>query len=375
MFSRIKKTIRFIHLWLGLLSGLVVFIIATTGAIWSFESEISNFLYPYRNVEIEDKPVISIAKIKKIVAPHLQNTSAIYYNGKDKSIEVREWNKVDGETINNYLNLNPYSGEILKIRKNESTFFDYVLDLHINLMLGEFGHTIVKYATFIFLFLLISGIYLWWPKKKKGIKQRITLDWKKTTKWKRKNYDLHSVLGFYASLIIIFAVLTGLAWSFKWVDKTIYSVATLGEKYKDYTENSSSKKDASAIQDIDDVILNRAKKEFGKPYESWNYYFAKENNESISVYINPDIDTFYKSSSYFFDQRTAQLLLSESSKTKNNGQNIRDMYFDIHIGKILGLPGQLLMFFSSILVASLPITGFLIWLGRRNKKNNKTIKN
>jgi uncharacterized iron-regulated membrane protein len=44
------------------------------------------------------------------------------------------------------------------------------------------------------------------------------------------------------------------------------------------------------------------------------------------------------------------------------------MYYDIHIGKILGLPGQLLVFFASLIVASLPITGFYIWYGRKFKR-------
>jgi uncharacterized iron-regulated membrane protein len=43
------------------------------------------------------------------------------------------------------------------------------------------------------------------------------------------------------------------------------------------------------------------------------------------------------------------------------------MYYDIHIGKILGLPGQLLAFFACLVIASLPITGFLIWYGRKKK--------
>jgi uncharacterized iron-regulated membrane protein len=41
------------------------------------------------------------------------------------------------------------------------------------------------------------------------------------------------------------------------------------------------------------------------------------------------------------------------------------MYYDIHIGRIIGLPGQLLLFFSSLIVASLPFSGLLIWIGRK----------
>lgn len=348
-----------------------MFIIATTGAIWTFESEISDLVYPYRKVEIQKgKPTISIAEIKEKVKPYLKNINAIYFLGNDRSIQVREWNKVDGKLINNYVYLNPYTGEVLNVQINDPTFFDVVLELHTSLLLGEIGTEIVRYATLIFFILIISGIYLWWPKKKQNLKQRLKFDWKETTKWKRKNFDLHSILGFYASWIIIFATITGLAWGFKWVDKTIYTIATLGEPYKDYAEvNSISNINFKPTNGMDDSILNIALTNYNKPIESWNYYFPQKESESISVYLNPDANTWYKASNYFFDQRTGKLLLSESPESYNNGQTIRNMYYDIHIGKILGLPGQLLVFFASLMVASLPITGFYIWYGRRKKYN------
>lgn len=376
MFSSIKKITRQIHLWLGLTSGLIVFIIAITGAIWTFESEISDLVYPYRKVEIqESKSIISIAEIKEKVKPYLKNINAIYYWGEDRSIQVREWNKINGKLINNYVYLNPYSGEVLEVKINEPNFFDIVIELHTSLLLGEIGTEIVRYATLIFFLLIVSGIYLWWPKKKANLKQRLTFDWKATTGWKRKNFDLHSVLGFYASWVIIFAVITGLAWGFKWVDKTIYAIATIGKPYKDYAEvNSISNTSEKSMIQIDDFVLNQALTKYNKPVESWDYFFPQNENDAIRIYLNPDANTYYKASAYFFDQRTGELLLTESPENYNKGQAIRHMYYDIHIGKILGLPGQLLVFFASLIVASLPITGFCIWYGRRNKLIRKNIE-
>jgi uncharacterized iron-regulated membrane protein len=43
------------------------------------------------------------------------------------------------------------------------------------------------------------------------------------------------------------------------------------------------------------------------------------------------------------------------------------MNYDIHIGNILGLPGRIAMFFAALIGASLPITGFYIWWGRKRK--------
>jgi uncharacterized iron-regulated membrane protein len=47
------------------------------------------------------------------------------------------------------------------------------------------------------------------------------------------------------------------------------------------------------------------------------------------------------------------------------------MNYDIHVGQILGLTGKIIAFLASLICASLPITGFIIWWGKRNKKGKK----
>lgn len=367
-----KKILRIIHRWLGLTSGLVVFIVAITGAIYTFEKEISDWAYPYRKIEPRNESQISISEIKEAVAPYLQHINAIYFYGTDRIIAVRERGKTeDGESYNKYVYLNPYNAEVVHLNMdNEFSFFDVVVQLHINLLLGEAGSYIVKYATLIFFIILISGIYLWWPKNKKGRRQRFTFDWKKTTRWKRKNFDLHTVLGFYAAWIVLFAVITGLAWCFQWMDKAIYATATLGKSYKTWEETLSvSDTLIQPASSIEDQVLQHAILDHGRPYANKRFYFPFENNGVYRVYLAPEANIFYKDVSYHFDRRTGELLKKESPETKNNGEYVRDMYYDIHVGAILGLPGRLLMFFASLITASLPVTGFIMWWGKRKKKN------
>jgi uncharacterized iron-regulated membrane protein len=58
---------------------------------------------------------------------------------------------------------------------------------------------------------------------------------------------------------------------------------------------------------------------------------------------------------------------------KNRGEHLVESNYDIHVGAILGLPGKILAFLASLICASLPVTGFMIWWGRRhNKRPAKT---
>lgn len=368
--AALRKVVRGLHRWLAFASGLVVSVVATTGAVWSFETEISDLVYAYRKVEPLDRPYLSIARIRKISAPYLDGINSIYFLGRDRCLTVRRWTKdSDGVMHNQYLHLNPYTGEILAKQLEGRSFFEWVLELHMNLLLGSAGEQIVRYSTLVFLFILITGIYLWWPRNKQARRQRFSFNWRRSASWKRKNYDLHTVLGFYSSWIILFAVLTGLAWSFQWADRALYYVATAGEPYQDYTDYASTS-DPQLVgkEDMDDLVLRRAIRAYGRAYHNLWFYPPQDAEEAYYVYVNPAPTTFYTGESFYFDQRTGELLAVENAATLNRGQRLRNMYYDIHIGKILGLPGQLLLFFASLIVASLPVTGCYIWWGRKNKR-------
>jgi uncharacterized iron-regulated membrane protein len=334
-----KKLIGQLHLWLGLASGLVVFVVAVTGAIWAFESEISDIIYDYRTVKVEQKPLLSPSILKQSAAKYFtgKTIQSIDYQGNNRSAMLRHFGETDGKEERTVVYLNPYTSQVLHVQTDHS-FFDIIIELHVNLMLGDVGKRIVDFSTLFFLILLITGIVLWFPKNKAAAKQRYKFDWKSSTKWKRKNYDLHNVLGFYASWVAIFIAITGLAWGFEWVNKSIYYTATLGAEYKDYLEPKSlSNANQATLVNLEDRIFEQSIKRYGKPFETLSMYQSEETNGIYSVYINDSKKTYYDADSYFFDKRTGQFITEEVFAKMNNGQKVRSMYYDIHIGKILGL--------------------------------------
>ena len=74
------------------------------------------------------------------------------------------------------------------------------------------GKMIVGISTLFFIFILISGLTVYWPRKWK--KSRLIIEHQKGRR--RLMFDLHSVLGLYAALILLVCALTGLMWSFQW---------------------------------------------------------------------------------------------------------------------------------------------------------------
>jgi uncharacterized iron-regulated membrane protein len=70
------------------------------------------------------------------------------------------------------------------------------------------------------------------------------------------------------------------------------------------------------------------------------------------------------------DQYSGEILAKKLWDDKNAGEILQEANYNIHVGAILGFPGKLLAFFASLVSASLPVTGFMIWWGRKKKKKN-----
>jgi uncharacterized iron-regulated membrane protein len=104
---------------------------------------------------------------------------------------------------------------------------------------------------------VITGIVLWWPKNKQ-VKATFTIKW--NAKWRRKNYDLIIVMGFYATRSRSILALTGLVWGFEWFSTFVYR-AVGGDKKIIYEEPLSSKAGENADRRSADKLWKKLKAE------------------------------------------------------------------------------------------------------------------
>ena len=81
---------------------------------------------------------------------------------------------------------------------------------------------IVGTATLMFVFVLLSGIVIWWPRTKKVLKNSLKIVTNKG--WRRFCYDLHVAGGMYTLIFLLAMALTGLTWSFSWYRTGFYKV-------------------------------------------------------------------------------------------------------------------------------------------------------
>jgi uncharacterized iron-regulated membrane protein len=370
---RIKKVFSKIHLWLGLITGLVVFIIAITGAIYCFAPELQKFTQSYTQVEANDQNFLPPSQIQKIAEKALPGKSIlrIYYGDRDQSVVVWFSKK---DNYDQSVFIDPYTGEVLKVRDNEKDFISVVLKIHRTLLI-PYGHEIIKWSTVIFLIMLISGLILWWPKNRRTAKHGFKIKWNAHPK--RLNYDLHKVLGFYASWIVIFSALTGLMFAFKGFADFTYQIT--GAKYSVVKKNPPLS-DTSAKLNKDAAVLDRVwmnfENEIHKNYARVMFVLPTNETGAILVRANPELKTLYKSDFRYFDQYTGNeidgaFVWGNYKDAKTVADNIKRMNYDIHTGAIFGLPGRVVLFFAALIVASLPVTGFYFYWGKRKKARRR----
>lgn len=390
--SAFKKWTGKLHLWLGLGIGFLIFIISITGALYVFKDEIENATRKdviYHNEQnIDQKKILPIRTLEKAVVAQVKEKYPVHWVNIpiDKKMsylfywyehDPKGWNYFDEFPIYKVAYVNPYNGKVLGTYDEKNGFFQIVKMIHWSFLLKQsWGTYVVGIPVLIFVFMLISGIILWWPKNKAARKQRFSFKWKNVQNWKRKNYDLHNVLGFYASVFALIFSITGLFYAFLFVQSSIYFIFSGGKTaYPDFSSITTKAPIELRTEGTLDKISNTVKAKYPDSYnfsiDLGHEHMDDHEHPNFEVYVKHLSYSYHKSSSLIFDENSGELLHTHDMKDKNFGEKTGGANYDIHVGSILGLPTKIIAFIVSLICASLPVTGFMIWWGRRKKKTPK----
>lgn len=359
-----KNTIRQIHLWLGLASGLIVFIVSITGFLYVFEEEIRDFSQKeYLHVPVQEKPFIGLKTIienYERLEPK-QKITALKINKEEPNAAV----EISTKKKKTYY-FNPYDGSL--VNQQNSDWLDTVLEIHRTLLLGEFGEFIQGWSVVIFIIMLITGLILWFPNQRRLLKQSLKIKW--SGSFKRVNFDLHQVLGFYASIFLLLIAFSGTYFRYDTVKKGV-SLVTGTTLRKGDEVLSKEKIDSTTIP----VRYNTI-------YESANSKYPGATSISFSIRKTGELrlrmtypNTWARNqNTIFFDGKTGQMLRTKLYKDNNAADIYEASNHDLHTGVFFGFIGKIIWSLVSLIGASLPITGFIIWWKKGKKSKSKKVK-
>ena len=395
-----KKIFRKIHLWLFVPFGLIITLVCFSGAMLVFENEANEwFRRDLYYVETVKGSPLPMDKLLEKVATTLPDSVAV--TGVSISSDPGRAYQVSlSKPRRASLYVDQYTGEV-KGKSERSGFFMFMFRMHRWLLdsmnpgnEGIFwGKMIVGVSTLLLVFVLISGIVIWWPRTRKALKNSLKIT--ATKGWRRFWYDLHVAGGMYALIFLLAMALTGLTWSFPWYRTAFYKVFGV-EVQQRAAQGHEQKSDAQKRNTK--LAAHREKKREGNEVRKGERSRRPENNHSdmysvTSPFVywqeiydklrrqNPEYKQISISSgtaSVSFNRFGNQRASDRYSFNTDNGEftetslyqhqdksgKIRGWIYSVHVGNWGGMFTRILTFIAALLGSALPLTGYYLWIKR-----------
>ncbi|PRY43047.1 putative iron-regulated membrane protein [Spirosoma oryzae] len=362
-----KKVAIQLHLWLGLISGLVVFIVALTGSLLVFREELEpltdpRFFMVSPPAAGHRQSLDALVETISTTFPDKKISRVIRESAADRTVVVELKQSKKAKDIL-AVALNPYTGEIVATRQEQDAFFPTVLRLHRYLCLGETGKVITGISCSLFLIIMLTGLVLWWPNRK-NCSQRFRIKWNASAK--RLTWDVHAVVGFYVLPFIFLIAATGLIWSYKWVNNLLFLAFDGKPQVKREAPVNLSAAGMTTMGRLERVYVQTNQR---LPHPG-RFTLIFPETDSLSLTVSKVDETAAVSNvvdMLYFDYRTGQSTGQQLYSETTRGFKARRLIFPIHTGSLLGWPTKLIALLVAILTTTLPLTGFYIWWGKRNK--------
>jgi len=365
-----RKLVFWLHLISGVLAGIFIFTMCVTGALLSFQSNILRYAEREMRVVASPNETANRLSVNEIIAKVLENkpnakpSNVSLQNDKTAAIAVGLGR--DGQVF-----VNPYTGEITgEGAKNWRGFFRTVEDAHRWLALSGDARTVGKSindaANLLFLFLAISGVYIWFPRRLQWQNFKSVLWFRRGLTGRARDFNWHNTIGFWSSLVLIILTITGAIISYQWAGNLVYTL----------TGNEIPP--AAAPQQTPP----QGEQAFLIP-ENLNDIFAKAENHtdwksiSLRLPITKDAVVFtieegiywniFARSTLTVDAKTGEIAKWESYGEQNSGRQLRSWARFTHTGETGGFIGQLIGFLACVGGAFLVWTGISLALRRFGK--------
>ncbi|MFI8480733.1 PepSY-associated TM helix domain-containing protein [Pseudomonas sp. NPDC078700] len=203
------------HFYAGLLVIPFLIMLSVTGIIYLFKPQLDSLMYgDLLQVPVAEQRISADQQMALVKQAYPQASISQYLPPVDKQGSAQFVVATADATLNVFVN--PYNGEILGTQDAEDNLQAIARKLHGELMIGTVGDRLVELAAGWGIVLVLSGLYLWWPRGT----SKTALFWPRLANRGRLFWrDIHSVVGFWGSLLLLFMLLTGMTWTGFWGDK------------------------------------------------------------------------------------------------------------------------------------------------------------
>jgi uncharacterized iron-regulated membrane protein len=395
-----RKFFNDIHLWAGLISGIVVLVVCLTGTLYVYNTEIRewNVSHLYRVDRGEGEKALPVDVLleesRKTVKGRI--TGLKISADPSRSLQVNAKEEGDKSRSGTTYFFNPYTGGLLGNSKEENsaaTFMGYIFSLHRWLLLDkieepifgdlenkQLGKYITGSATILFTLGVLTGLVIWIPRKVKNWRQGLKI--KFSSNWKRINHDLHNSLAFYAAIILFLMGATGPYFSFTWyreaLKKSLGTYQEAGVKDKKSGNNNVKSTENTEMDNVGMLSLEDYLTSVDQTLDyNGDYAISLPQDGAATMSISKNRVGFFAPAAadkLVLDVATGEVIKADIFREKSLNERISASIKALHMGYVYGSFSKLLYFISCLIATSLPITGTLIWINKMKKTKKRQQK-
>lgn len=405
-----RKFLFWLHLLAGVIAGLVILIMSVTGVLLTYEKQMITW-FDLRSLPAiqggENLPVETLlekAKEKQKKFP----SSITFQPGTSNPVQLSFGREI--------IYQDPTNGEILGAGNLQArAFFRSVTDWHRWLAASDtsrpLGKAITGYSNLAFLFIVLSGAYLWIPRVWTKVSVRAITLFRGGLSGKARDFNWHNVIGIWSLVPLVFIVASGCVISFPWASNLVYTVTgtpvpsppvpaqkaggSPGKKKQGEmrSESKSGKGPASVApvggagrpgafppppDDLSLAGLNDLMDKASRQREGWRSISLRLPTSDTAP-VSFAIDHGYagqpqKRFTIVYDRESKEIKSQESYDDLNAGRKARTWLRFVHTGEFYGLLGQTVAGIASAGAVVLTYTGialslrrFFAWRSRRKR--------
>jgi uncharacterized iron-regulated membrane protein len=356
-----------LHLWVGLAAGLLLSVMGLSGSALIFRSELEPRLRPNllrvtpRSERASWQAILANARR---AAP--EATILYVFTAPDAKSSHAVWLK-DGRRVY----VDPYSARVLGTGRAEEGLFGFLSELHIRLLSGETGHTVIGVAGLMLIVLALTGLAVWWPRRtvvaRESFWQRgFRVHWEKNGKV--ITYDLHRVAGALVAVSLIVIATCGASLVFA-EPATAIVYRLLGGAPPGKVKAGSGT--TTGVLPLD-ALVNRGQAALPGARLTRISFPTKSGAPLALRFRQPGEWHPNGMTSVYLDSHNGNVLRVDDATRASAAQRILNLRYPVHIGVWGGTWSQMLHVVLGLMPAFLFVSGLLIWLGKqRGKARNR----
>ena len=361
-----RKILFWMHLTAGLTAGVIIFIMCVTGALLAFERQI---------IEYSEKDVRYVTAAN---VPELDPQQVI-----DTLREARPDAKPTAMSITNepgatwaftlgregHIYIDPYTGSISgEGNKSVRGAMTELRNWHRYIALsGEnrpVGKAITGASNLLFLFLAISGIYIWFPRQLRWRSIKPVIWFRAGLRGKPRNFNWHNTIGFWTSTFLIIFTLTATVISYQWASNLLYTIT--GNEVPPAQQPAGNGPPAEKTYEFpSNMQLPWATAEQQSPtWKSISLRLPIEKDSAVYTIDEGIYWNIFGRSTLTVDAKSGEVVKWEPYGAQNSARQLRSWFRFTHTGETGGIVGQFIGLIACISGAFLVWTGFSLALRR-----------